>query len=109
MSDPNKPNMPNLPKQSEFRKSQKGRRPPMNNQPNNNWLFWTAIVFVVLVLMSQSPNMAPSTTPSTEMTYSDFYAIVKDNKTTNEIKKLELIEGQENILMKILEFHHRSL
>ena len=97
--NPNIPNIPNIPKQPGFRKlPPKGKKPPTNNQPNNNWLFWMAIVFIFMILFSQSPNVKTPSSTSKEINYSDFYTLLKDNKTTNEIKKLELIEGPENIL-----------
>ncbi|OGX25103.1 MAG: cell division protein FtsH [Omnitrophica WOR_2 bacterium RIFCSPHIGHO2_01_FULL_48_9] len=82
------------------RKQLKGlssRRP--NRQPNNNssWLFWIAMSLIFLILMSQTSTVNKISTPK-QLTYSEFYSILLKNPETDQIEKLELVEGPENIL-----------
>ncbi len=68
-----------------------------NKQPNNNWLFWVLLGFAILILMSQSGPI--TTTPGTsKLTYSEFYAILEQNKETGRITSVDLIESTENTL-----------
>jgi cell division protease FtsH len=80
--------------------------PPRRNGPgkkgpetpnNGNWIFWLALGFIFLIVMSQSNTMT-TTGAIRELTYSEFYSIVKSNKQTNEIKTLELVESTDNTL-----------
>lgn len=99
MSNPNgsKPGLPN----NMMRKSKKNMPPKGGfKQPNNNgnWLFWVALGFIFLILMSQRSTMTTSMAVPKELTYSEFYTILSNNTTTNEIKTLELVESTENTL-----------
>jgi cell division protease FtsH len=80
------------------KKSRKGY-PPKNrpDQPNSNWVFWVVVLFIFLIFMSQSPTMN-SVKASRQMTYSEFYSILQNNKETGQIQHLELIESTENSL-----------
>ena len=60
------------------------------NNGNNLWL-WLVIVFIFLTLMSQT-NVSMVTTPR-EMTYSDFYSLLQENKETSKIQSLSLTEN----------------
>ena len=71
------------------------------NQPNSNWFFWAAVLFIFLIFMSQSPTMN-SVKTSRQMTYSEFYSILQNNKETGQIQHLELIESTENSLKGVL-------
>jgi len=94
---------PNSPKSnfsnSSFKKQPKDNLPLKNRpkQPNNNWLFWVALGFVFLILVSQNENV--TTMSSTKkMSYSEFFGLLQTNKETGRIQQLELIESTENIL-----------
>ncbi len=68
-------------------------RIPNKNQipPNNNWLFWVAILFLFLIVTNQS-NLT-SVSPVKEMKYSEFYSLVQENKSSHRIQKLSLTEN----------------
>lgn len=70
-------------------------------QPNGNWVFWVAVLFIFLIFMSQSPTMN-SVKASRQMTYGEFYSILHNNKETGQIQHLELIESTENSLRGVL-------
>lgn len=70
---------------------QKGKTPP------NNWFLWVMLSLLVVMFMSQSDTVSMLGN-STEMSYSEFYSILKSNPETGAITKLELIEGPENFL-----------
>jgi cell division protease FtsH len=74
-----------------------GYPPKMPKQPNGNWLFWVAFVFIFLIFMSQNESMTSLRIPK-ELSYSEFYAILQSNKETGRIQHLELIESTENKL-----------
>ena len=85
-----------------LRKPQKGggmppRNKRSNKQPNNNWLFWIALGFIFLILMSQSTPVTTIGTPQ-DLSYSEFYKMLKTNKETGEIQRIELIESTENTI-----------
>src|SRR3989338_1282576 len=66
-------------------------------QPNNNFIYWVALGFLFLILLSQSKTVTTIGTPK-ELTYSQFYSILLTNKDTAEIQELALIESTDNIL-----------
>ena len=68
-----------------------------NRPPNNNIFFLLMIGFVLLLLMSQSESVNKFKVPE-PLSYSNFYQILKENPKTGRIKKLELVEGPENIV-----------
>src|SRR3989338_751316 len=74
-----------------------GYPPKMPKQPNGNWLFWVAMVFIFLIFMSQNETMTSLHLPK-ELSYSEFYAMLLSNKETSQIQHLELIESTENKL-----------
>lgn len=82
------------------------KRPPLrkkrnnNKGPNNNWLFWVILGFIILIMMSQSTPM-PTVTGNDQLTYSEFFAILKENNETGRIKSATLIESTENTLKGI--------
>ncbi len=80
---------------------QRKRRMPSkfkkNTPPGNGWIFWLLMGFFFLILFSQPENMARFSEVK-EMTYSEFYQLVKDNKDTHKIEQVELLEGPENVL-----------
>lgn len=85
----NRPNM---------RRPRKGL--PSRNRPkppNGNWLFWVAMLFIFLIFMSQTSTVTSIRLPK-EISYGEFYAILRDNKETGRIRHLELIESTENTL-----------
>lgn len=70
----------------------KRRRP---KQPNNNWIFWIVLGFILLLMMSQTSTITP-TGPVKNVSYTEFYQDIKNNKDTHKIKSIELIESTEN-------------
>ncbi|MDP8213286.1 MAG: ATP-dependent zinc metalloprotease FtsH [Candidatus Zapsychrus exili] len=83
---------------SNMRKPKKGH-PSKKNSKNqkNNWIFWIILGFIVLIMMSQTETMT-SINATKQFTYSEFYSILSNNKETNEITSLELVESTENTL-----------
>ncbi len=67
------------------------------DQANNNWLLWLGIGFIFLIFMSQSESVNNMKTAQ-PLTYSEFYSILKTNKTTGMIQQLKLVESSENTL-----------
>src|SRR5262245_19242221 len=88
---------PNINKPSRRNMSQRPRR----KQPNNNWLFWIVLGFIFLILLSQSNQVSTINAPK-ELSYSEFYSMLKTNDQTNKIQKLELIESTDNTLKGML-------
>ena len=72
----------------------KGPRPARN--PNGNVWFWVimGVVFLLLMAVQDKSNIKTEK----ELTYSEFYAILKDNPQTHQIKHVELTEGPDNTL-----------
>jgi len=68
-----------------------------NRPPNNNILFLLMIGFVLLLLMSQTESVNKFKVPE-PLAYSTFFKILKENPQTGRIKKVELIEGPENVV-----------
>ncbi len=92
---------PNLTK-PDLKKPRRGY--PSRNRPrppNNGWLFWTALIFLILIFMSQTNTLTTISTPR-ELAYSEFYEILRNNKETGQIQRLELIESTENRLHGVL-------
>jgi len=79
---------------------QRKRKPPQKfkrNTQNNGWIFWLMMGFFFLILFSQSENMNRFSEVN-ELTYTEFYQLVRENKSTEKIQEVELLEGTENIL-----------
>ena len=74
--------------------SKKGPRPARN--PNGNVWFWVIPLIFFFIIMSYNDKTGVKT--EKVLTYSEFYAILKDNPQTHQIKHLELTEGPENTL-----------
>ncbi len=66
-----------------------------DKRPNGNLLIWVILGVIFMMLMFQQEGGKYSLKTKT-LTYSEFYAILKDNKEKPQIKKLELTEGAEN-------------
>ena len=77
------------------RKPQKGGG--KNKQPQNNWL-WLVLGFITLLILSSQPSSIDGVGSPNELSYSDFYHILKDNTETGRIKKLVLKEDAESML-----------
>jgi len=81
-----------------LKRPRKGMSPKNRpKQPDNNWLYWVALIFLFLFLISQTSTVTTIGTPK-ELTYSEFYSILKTNNETEQIQKLQLIESTENTL-----------
>ncbi len=74
--------------------TKKAPRPARN--PNGNVWFWVIMGLVFLLLMAVQDKSSVKT--EKELTYSDFYKILKDNPQTHQIKHLELTEGPDTTL-----------
>ncbi len=82
---------PKLTNKLRFKKGLK--KPPVKkNQPNHFWL-WIGLAFLAMVLMTQE-NVGSRTSPSKEITYSEFYKMLKDNPQTASIKSLAMTDNQ---------------
>ncbi|MBF0479829.1 MAG: ATP-dependent zinc metalloprotease FtsH [Candidatus Omnitrophica bacterium] len=68
------------------------------NDNSGSWLFWVLLGFIFLILINQNGGVSKLSAPPKDLTYSEFYTYVKDNKTTGKIAKLELSEGAERRL-----------
>lgn len=90
MQKPRKPKLPRSPR----------KLPPKNSnkQPNNLWI-WVILGLITLLVLSSQPSNVEHFGTSEELSYSEFYAILKDNNTTGKIQKLVLKEGAENIFV----------
>lgn len=85
--------------EQQFKKSLKGpaSKRPNRQQNGNNVMLWITLGFLFLLLMSQSNTVNRITLPR-QLSYSEFYTILQKNIETDQIQKLELIEGPERIL-----------
>jgi cell division protease FtsH len=70
--------------------------PRLNRTPNGNIWFWVIPLGFFILIMSFNDKSNPKT--EKQLTYSEFYAILKDNPQTHQIKHLELTEGPDNTL-----------
>ncbi|MDD3374938.1 MAG: ATP-dependent zinc metalloprotease FtsH [Candidatus Omnitrophica bacterium] len=60
--------------------------------PNSNFWLWLGLIFVLIVLSSQS-NFSNAHVPQ-EISYSEFYSILQENKQTSKIRSLEMTDNQ---------------
>lgn len=77
-------------------------RPPLPRKPNrqqngSNMMLWVTLFFLFVLLMSQSNTVNRITLPR-QFSYGEFYTILQNNVETEQIQKLELIEGPERVL-----------
>lgn len=79
------------------------RMPPKKDpkQVNNNWLIWVILGFIALIMLGQTESMTNSSTAK-KLTYSEFHSILKNNKTSDNITELQLIENTNNSLIGTL-------
>ncbi len=69
-----------------------GKIPARNQQPsNNNWLIWLSVIFILMIISSQ-PTLNPPGSLR-ELKYSEFYALLQNNKNTGEIQELTQTEN----------------
>ena len=74
-------------------KKQPGRFSPRNHMnQNNNFLLWMMIIFIFLILMSQTPMSM--TQQSESKTYSQFYGMLKSNKENPTIESLIMVDNE---------------
>ncbi len=78
-------------KKSSFKKPS-GRFPRQSMNQNNNLFLWLAIIFVVMILMMETPMRM--TGQATEMTYSKFYSLLKGENAASQITELKLIDTE---------------
>ncbi len=74
-----------LPKKNPKRNSKK-------KQPSSNFWLWIGLIFVAVILSSQSSFT--DTKATQEISYSKFYELLKSNKTTNDIRSISLTENE---------------
>lgn len=68
------------------------------NDGNNNFLVWFFMSVLVLGLFLSYRNVGMTPTKQKQINYSEFYALLKDNPQTDQIKEVELTEGPENVI-----------
>ena len=87
------------PKESpKSRKPLRGIPPHLKSKgPNNNTFFWIMLGLIILGILVQSEN-SPRSSKEKDLSYSEFYTLVKDKTTADTIDKLELYEGPESYL-----------
>ncbi len=78
-----------------YKKSRQPKNQP--KQPNNNWLFWLALGFIFVIIMSQTSNMNTLSAPK-DISYSEFYSLLISNKESQQIQKINLVEGPDTTL-----------
>jgi cell division protease FtsH len=71
------------------------KNPKTPPQGSGVWVFWV-ILFVIFMIISNPANFTNSSV--SKMTYGEFYSLLKENKTTDQIKKITYSEGPENTL-----------
>jgi cell division protease FtsH len=74
--------------------AKKGNRQVRN--PNGNVWFWVILGVICLMLISVQDKSNVKT--EKELSYSEFYALLKENPQTHQIKHVELTEGPENTI-----------
>ncbi|MDE2222782.1 MAG: ATP-dependent zinc metalloprotease FtsH [Candidatus Omnitrophica bacterium] len=72
----------------------KGTRPIRN--PNGNFWIWVILGVGFLLIMSYQNGTNLNT--EKQLTYSQFYSMLKDNPQTHQIKSVQLTEGPSNTL-----------
>jgi len=81
------------------RKNLKNIPPRKNRQPQNgSYLIWLILGFMGLMLLASVPET--SMKPQSEMTYTQFYQLVKDNPSTHLIKEMTLRESSEERIIE---------
>ena len=78
----------------------KNQRLNSDRQPNGNLLFWVLLGLIFVMIMFQQEGKYALKTKT--LSYSDFYAMLKENHDNIRIKKLELTEGVENTVKGVL-------
>jgi cell division protease FtsH len=71
------------------------KRPPQ--QPSGNWLFWVVLLFIFFVLIG-NPGSMSNLEQTKQLTYSEFYTLVRDNRETENITELKLVENTDNVM-----------
>lgn len=83
------------------------KKTPRNSKPQGNFWFWVILSLIFVSLAVQ--NSKYTLKNQKEISYSEFYNILKDNEQTKQIKKVELTEGPENSIKGVFadqtEFH----
>ena len=74
--------------------TQKGTSSVRN--PNGNVWFW--VIHGSIFSFTHGVQDKTNVKTEKELTYSEFYAILKDNPQTHQIKHVELTEGPDNTL-----------
>ncbi len=69
-------------------------RPPRPQNSNGNLWFWVILGLMFIFLAVQDSKYTVKN--QRQMSYTEFYNLLKDNSQTQRIKKVELVEGPEN-------------
>ena len=80
--------------------SNKTQKPLPERRPNGNFMFWILLGMVFLMIMFQQEGKYAL--KMKQLTYSEFYALLKDNINNPQIKKVELTEGPDNTVKGVL-------
>ena len=72
------------------------KKAPRVTKPNGNFWFWILLGVVFMFLAIQDSKYQVKNLK--EISYSEFYKIVKDNPQTHQIINLQLTEGAENTI-----------
>ncbi|MDP8266728.1 MAG: ATP-dependent zinc metalloprotease FtsH [Candidatus Aceula meridiana] len=68
------------------------KTPGKNSTSSSSLWLWLGIIFAILIFMSQS-EFKSATAPK-ELSYSEFYTILKDNHETSQITSIAMTENQ---------------
>ncbi len=68
--------------------------------PNGNFWFWVILGCVFVLLAVQDSKYTAK--DQKQLSYGEFYALVKENAVTKNIKKVQLTEGPENSVKGVL-------
>jgi len=70
------------------------KKPPSKKEPSNNYWIWIGLAFLTMVLMTQGNVGNNGVAASKEISYSEFYKLLKDNPKTASIKSLTMTDNQ---------------
>src|SRR3569623_2055189 len=83
------------------------KKTPRTTKPQGNFWFWVILVLIFVSLAVQNSKYTAKN--QKEISYTEFYNILKNNNQTKQIKKIELTEGPENSIKGVFadqtEFH----
>lgn len=82
-----------------FKRNMKGTPPKKGNkQPNNTWFFWIIFAVILIFMMNNQPDSFNKFSATEDVSYSEFFAKLQNNKQSGEIVKVELLAGVDNVI-----------